>query len=351
MSTALTTMQAAALQAPQSATEMEAQYNALYRLAEACSRSKMVPKQYQGNPDDAFVAILLGAEIGVSPMQAMQGIATINGRPSAYGDLILAICQSHPRYVRHEITFDAEAGLATCTMHRQGIDGVVFGDPQTFSFADAERAGLAGKAGTWQQFTKDMLIARAVGRAARRTFADALRGLVIREEAQDSTSKPAPAPVQTKTSKVKAALGAKRQQAPVKPSPVDVETVKPEPATDPHTQHVLDEIASAASNEELVRAGALAGHLEGDARDAARVAYKARLRELEAQPKPTGPAPSNGQTDHEKAIAAARTITTNEGYVAWWAYIQPLLSQGSKADRDGLLALAEQIERDVKEET
>jgi hypothetical protein len=343
-------MQAAALQAPQSATEMEAQYNALYRLAEACSRSKMVPKQYQGNPDDAFVAILLGAEIGVSPMQAMQGIATINGRPSAYGDLILAICQSHPRYVRHEITFDAEAGLATCTMHRQGIDGVVFGDPQTFSFADAERAGLAGKAGTWQQFTKDMLIARAVGRAAKRTFADALRGLVIREEAQDSTSKPAP--VQTKTSKVKAALGAKRQQAPVKPSPVDVETVKPEPATDPHTQRVLDEIASAASNEELVRAGASAGHLEGDARDAARVAYKARFRELEAQPKPTEPAPlDSGQTAHKKAIAAASTIKTDEQYAAWWKHIQPLLDQGSDADRAELLAAAERLERSIKETT
>jgi hypothetical protein len=54
-----------------------------------------------------------------------------------------------------------------------------------FSMADAKRAGLAGKAGPWTQYPGRMLTLRARGFALRNAFADALRGLITAEEAQD----------------------------------------------------------------------------------------------------------------------------------------------------------------------
>jgi hypothetical protein len=50
---------------------------------------------------------------------------------------------------------------------------------------DAKRAGLAGKSGPWSQYPARMLALRARGFALRNAFADALRGLVTAEEAQD----------------------------------------------------------------------------------------------------------------------------------------------------------------------
>jgi hypothetical protein len=54
-----------------------------------------------------------------------------------------------------------------------------------FSMADAKRAGLAGKSGPWSQYPARMLTLRARGFALRNAFADALRGLITAEEAQD----------------------------------------------------------------------------------------------------------------------------------------------------------------------
>jgi hypothetical protein len=60
---------------------------------------------------------------------------------------------------------------------------------------DAKRAGLAGKSGPWSQYPARMLALRARGFALRNAFADALRGLVTAEEAQDyPQSEPAKEP-------------------------------------------------------------------------------------------------------------------------------------------------------------
>ena len=49
------------------------------------SKSSIVPKDYQNNPGNILVAIQWGMEIGLQPLQSMQSIAVINGRPSEKG--------------------------------------------------------------------------------------------------------------------------------------------------------------------------------------------------------------------------------------------------------------------------
>ena len=76
------------------------------------SHSEMVPKQYQGKPQDVLVAIQWGYELGLQPLQALQNIAVINGKPSVYGDAALALVKNDPRCAGVSETVTGE-GLKT----------------------------------------------------------------------------------------------------------------------------------------------------------------------------------------------------------------------------------------------
>ena len=63
------------------------------RLAKIMAASGLMPKSIE-TPEAVFVAMQMGAEIGLSPMASVQNIAVINGRPGIYGDAALAIVRS-----------------------------------------------------------------------------------------------------------------------------------------------------------------------------------------------------------------------------------------------------------------
>ena len=63
------------------------------KLATIIAGSDLAPKDFRGKPDNVLVAIQMGSELGLAPMQAVQNIAVINGRPSVWGDALLAIVQ------------------------------------------------------------------------------------------------------------------------------------------------------------------------------------------------------------------------------------------------------------------
>ena len=151
------------------------------KMAEMLSKSGMVPKAYQGKPQDTLVAMMMGHEVGLNPIQSLQNIAVINGKPSIYGDALAALVQNHPAFGGMEESFDETRMIASCTVWRR--NGTKH--TQTFSQADAQKANLWGKAGPWTQYPKRMLAMRARGFALRSQFADALAGLITREEAED----------------------------------------------------------------------------------------------------------------------------------------------------------------------
>ncbi|NMF98425.1 recombinase RecT [Aromatoleum toluolicum] len=149
------------------------------RFADMLASSVLVPKDYVGKPGNCLVAIQWGMELGLQPMQAMQSIAVINGRPSLWGDAMLGLVKSHPAF--EWIKEECDGNVATCTLKRRGEPEV----SQTFTMEDAKRAGLTGKQGPWTQYPKRMLQMRARGFALRDAFPDALRGLISSEEARD----------------------------------------------------------------------------------------------------------------------------------------------------------------------
>lgn len=164
------------------------------RFGKLIAESEFPPKDFKGKPASCVLAIQHGAEIGLGPMQAIQSIAVINGRPTIWGDAALALVMASPvcEYVKETIEGDADQAVATCTAKRKGYPDAVV---SRFSMADAKRAGLAGKQGPWAQYPKRMLQLRARGFALRDAFPDVLKGLVTAEEAQDYPLTQTPPPV------------------------------------------------------------------------------------------------------------------------------------------------------------
>lgn len=145
-------------------------------FAEHLSRSSIVPKDFQGNPGNILVAIQWGAELGLAPMQAMQSIAVINGRPQIWGDTPLALVRASG--LLDAIHEDIREDGSTCTVKRRGAVAI----SRSFTLEDAKRAKLAGKDGTWQTYPKRMMQLRARAFALRDEFTDVLRGMPIAEE-------------------------------------------------------------------------------------------------------------------------------------------------------------------------
>ena len=168
------------------------------RFGETVANSEFAPKDFKGKPASCMLAIQCGAEIGLAPLQALQSIAVVNGRPAVYGDAAMALVKaSHVcEYVTESVEGDGEQMVATCTAKRRGYPSATV---VRFTVADAKKASLWGKAGPWSQYPKRMLQMRARGFALRDCFPDVLKGLVTAEEAQDyPQAEPAREPVQVR---------------------------------------------------------------------------------------------------------------------------------------------------------
>jgi hypothetical protein len=148
-------------------------------FAKIIASSDMVPKDYINKPGNVLVAVQTGAELGLKPMQSLQGISVINGRPGVWGDAMRALVISHPEF--EDLHEDKQDTHCTVTLKRRGRSAVV----TTFTMEDAKKAGLAGKQGPWQTAPKRMLQMRAFAFAARDLFADALKGIKSIEEIRD----------------------------------------------------------------------------------------------------------------------------------------------------------------------
>lgn len=242
------------------------------RFADIMSKSAIVPKDYQGNPGNILVAVQWGAEIGLPPLQAMQNIAVVNGRPSIWGDAMIALVKGSG--LLESMNEDIDADHASCTVKRRGEQAVT----RTFTMEDAKRAGLSGKQGPWSQYPKRMLQMRARAWALRDVFPDVLKGVYIAEESRDlpeekDVTAESSTVEETKTAsraeKARAALADRRKEV-VKVPVVDL-------------GEVVAAIQRAETPEQMQEAAHMSEKLEGDDKNTARKAYKDRLEFLKKQ--------------------------------------------------------------------
>lgn len=141
--------------------------------------SDMVPKDFKGKPGNCLIAMQWGAELGLKALQALQSLAVINGRPTLWGDAVIALARSSP--VCEYVIEEDDGHTAVCKVKRRGEPE----QSRAFSVDDARAAGLHGKQGPWATYPKRMRQMRARAFALRDVFPDVLRGLSIAEEVMD----------------------------------------------------------------------------------------------------------------------------------------------------------------------
>ena len=163
----------------------------LWSFAAKVFESKFVPNGIK-SVEETFIALEIGLECGLSPMQALQGTAVINGKPSLYGDIAKGICLASP--LREYIVCNPIEGTTfgdddygyRCEAKRKNHPPVV----REFTIADAKLANLwgkkssTGKPSPWVLYPKRMLMWRPQSWAMRDAFADVLHGISIYEDIQ-----------------------------------------------------------------------------------------------------------------------------------------------------------------------
>jgi hypothetical protein len=152
---------------PPSAGELEQ----AWLLADRFSRTEFVPAALKGKPEAVMACMLAGRELGIGPMQALQKIHIIQGRPTLSAELMASLVRRAGHRIR---TIERSATAAT-------VEGARSDDPDaaekiTWTIEDAKRAKLDGK-DNWKAYPSAMLWARAVSALCRQLFPDVLAGM------------------------------------------------------------------------------------------------------------------------------------------------------------------------------
>jgi hypothetical protein len=139
------------------------------------------------------IAIFNGRTLGYNQLYSIQNQCVINGIPRWYGDAPLArvwssgMCEDIEEWLDES---DPDNPIAHCRCWRRGKKTAT---ERTFSWRDAENAGLTGKGGAdgkspWQAYWKRMLQFRARSFCLRDTFTEILSGMPIAEEFTDAAA-------------------------------------------------------------------------------------------------------------------------------------------------------------------
>lgn len=156
-------------------------------FAKYLAESEMVPKQFRGKQGDCLIAMQWGYEVNLKPLQALQNIAVINGKPGIFGDagraiLLAAGCDID----EDDMELVKSNSRARCKITRPGRTPV----ERTFSLEDAKTAGLWNKEGPWRTYPYRQMAWRAFWFAARDAASDLLRGMGGAEELVDIQAAP-----------------------------------------------------------------------------------------------------------------------------------------------------------------
>jgi hypothetical protein len=149
----------------------------------------MVPASFRNRPDEVLAVVLYGAELGIGPMQALQQINLISGKPSAAAELQRALVME----AGHKFILTANNEVATARCKRLDWDDY---EETTFTMFDARVAGL-GNGDGWKKYPEAMLAARVTSKACRMFFPDVIAGMSYTAEEIESFTPPASAPTRS----------------------------------------------------------------------------------------------------------------------------------------------------------
>lgn len=176
-------------------------FNQLLRVSQMLSQSSLVPQNYQGKPQDCFIAAEMATRMNISPLFVMQQLAVVKGKPSWSGQACIAMINNCGKFrdVKHVYTGKKGTDDRGCyvTAIRIADGETVNGTEVTMAMAKSEGWIVNSK---WKNMPEQMLGYRAAAFFARMYCPEALMGLQTAEEVVDTQ------PPQNSASNLTAAL-------------------------------------------------------------------------------------------------------------------------------------------------
>jgi hypothetical protein len=165
------------------------------QLAKALSRTSFVPAAFKGNEYDATAAIIMGDEVGLSPLAALRSIYVVHGTPAMYARTMVALVQSRGHEVWTELSTDAK--VVVCG-RRKGSDKV---EHSEWTTARAQKAGYTTNK-KYATNAQEMLYSKASAEICRKVGADVLLGIPFSIEDLE-LEQPAPTTTASRTTERK----------------------------------------------------------------------------------------------------------------------------------------------------
>lgn len=162
-------------------------FDQMTRVASMLSKSTLVPQNFQGKPEDCFIAVEMAARMNTSPIFIMQNLYVVKGKPSWAGQACMAMIMSCGKFksVKHNYTGEKGTDSRGCYVSAVRIaDGeLVTGTEVTIGMAKSEGWLSNSK---WKSMPEQMLGYRAASFFARMHCPEALMGLQTAEEVYDA---------------------------------------------------------------------------------------------------------------------------------------------------------------------
>lgn len=141
------------------------------KLSAFAKLAQAMPQHANKKPGEILMVLMKGRDMGLSPIESLEGLYLVNGRPTLSADARNRMIRKHGHRV--EIV---EWTSKVCRL--RGIrKGETKGEEVSYGIEEAALAGLTGK-DNWKKHAKEMLFARCISLLQRVHFPDVLTSVV-----------------------------------------------------------------------------------------------------------------------------------------------------------------------------
>ena len=162
-------------------------FKEIYDIGKMFASSSLVPQAYQGKAMDCTIAVDMANRMGISPMMVMQNLYVVKGKPSWSGQACTSLISVSGKFksVRHVYTGTKGTDARGCYVEAIRIENgeVVQGTEVTIEMAKMEGWLSNSK---WKSMPDQMLAYRASAFFARVHIPNALMGISVEGEVEDS---------------------------------------------------------------------------------------------------------------------------------------------------------------------
>ena len=158
----------------------ESHRETLRKAAMLAAQSGLYAECGIATPEQAFVKMIQGVELGIPPTRALNEIYIVKGRIQIGSGVLASLVRMHPVYDYRVDEHSAEVcrirfteKLSDGTREDLGVS--------EFTIEDAHRAGLVRKGGVWEAHPRNMLFARAMSNGVKWHCPDVTNGPVYVE--------------------------------------------------------------------------------------------------------------------------------------------------------------------------